>query len=349
MRRIRYIVFGVSFALISFLVLAEILIRVSGRFSTYSELNDGFFQSPYEEVSSSIFRHHPYTDSQYDKPEFSYSLQTNSFGLRNKETTSKTDSTQRILILGDSFVEGAGAPIDSTWPQLYEHLLNNRNGKNYEVISGGIGGSDPFYYAHLYHEVLLPLDSDIIMAMVNQSDFEDFIIRGGNERFQDETVIYRPPPIKIGFYKWSHLYRFYTHIIQKRDGYYTAPDERTGLLNEAKTEFGQLFNDLNEAVKNDGKELIVVVNPVPGDFLYNKIMGSRLYIHQMTELHQELLEKGITSYDLTACVYDQLGSDLTTTDLYWPIDMHYNSKGYQMMANCTNMLIELNAVNSDLD
>lgn len=69
--------------------------------------------------------------------------QFNSFGFRDTEHDyAKPQGVFRILGLGDSFTEGAGANFEETYLFRLESMLNNRQGKHpkIEIIKAGIGG-----------------------------------------------------------------------------------------------------------------------------------------------------------------------------------------------------------------
>jgi lysophospholipase L1-like esterase len=63
----------------------------------------------------------------------------NSRGLRDREIAyERTPGTLRILMLGDSFTEGWGVPVEQTWSKRIERLYAQR-GISAEVINAGVG------------------------------------------------------------------------------------------------------------------------------------------------------------------------------------------------------------------
>src|SRR5262249_41961642 len=68
-------------------------------------------------------------------------ITTDSLGLRDVErTAAKTPGVYRVLLLGDSFVEGAQVPFDSTLARQMERLLNAGGGRRVEVWNCGVAG-----------------------------------------------------------------------------------------------------------------------------------------------------------------------------------------------------------------
>ena len=65
----------------------------------------------------------------------------NSRGLRGPEYQfDKREETRRVLVLGDSFVEGYCVPFDATLAQVMQRELNDAAGTKVEIINGGTGG-----------------------------------------------------------------------------------------------------------------------------------------------------------------------------------------------------------------
>ena len=63
----------------------------------------------------------------------------NSRGLRDREIPyERTPGTLRILMLGDSFTEGWGVPVEETWSRRIERLYAQR-GMRAEAINAGVG------------------------------------------------------------------------------------------------------------------------------------------------------------------------------------------------------------------
>ena len=80
------------------------------------------------------------------------SVQTNSLGLRDTEIAAyPAPGTLRVLALGDSQTFGNGLDLSETWPKQLERMLRGlKNGQRWEVINGGIPGTDTWQ-----HEILL--------------------------------------------------------------------------------------------------------------------------------------------------------------------------------------------------
>jgi lysophospholipase L1-like esterase len=65
----------------------------------------------------------------------------NGLGLRGELPDKKK---KIILFLGDSFTEGAGAPVDSSVPELLRKYVVS-NDSTSDVLNAGIAGNDIFF------------------------------------------------------------------------------------------------------------------------------------------------------------------------------------------------------------
>jgi hypothetical protein len=125
-------------------ILAEITFRVKGDFATYSEKNGGSYQSGFESRSDSWFlTYEPNKEFENSQKEFTTHFIANNEGLNDKFIRPQKDKN-RIIIIGDSFTEGKGAPNDSSYPRILEHLLWANKDSNIQVVNAGIAGSDIF-------------------------------------------------------------------------------------------------------------------------------------------------------------------------------------------------------------
>lgn len=93
---------------------------------------------------------------------YSYTHHYDRNGFRNQEPLS---DKYKIVFLGDSFVEGEGAPDDSTLVALLN--LKSRD-KNINVYNAGISGTNPISAISLYKNILEPLqlgEKKVILAI----------------------------------------------------------------------------------------------------------------------------------------------------------------------------------------
>jgi lysophospholipase L1-like esterase len=88
----------------------------------------------------------------------------NNEGLRNREVGPKPPGAFRILVLGDSFTEGAGVEKEEAYPQVLEKILRRRIARAVEVVNTGVGGWDPFQYAQYFERHGLAFEPDLVLV-----------------------------------------------------------------------------------------------------------------------------------------------------------------------------------------
>ena len=81
-------------------------------------------------------------------------LETNNLGFHDRERQATNDN-YRILVLGDSFVEGKQVKTESLFTSRLEKKLT-RDGKGIEVINGGVPGTGTPYQYVLWKEFFQP-------------------------------------------------------------------------------------------------------------------------------------------------------------------------------------------------
>jgi len=108
--------------------------------------------------------------------EFKYAFKTNSMGLRYREIPlEKNNSEYRVLLLGDSFVEGAGVESAETFGAQLEKQLQSHNNANRQIqfINGGLSGRGPLEYWRLFINVGLKYNPDTVLIGLMGNDVEN--------------------------------------------------------------------------------------------------------------------------------------------------------------------------------
>lgn len=238
---------------------------------------------------------------------FNYKYVTNELGLRGKlPNKEKRKDEYRIIILGDSFVEGYGVPTDSTFPYLLEKKLKESN-SNISVINGGICGSNPLYEIELYKNKLESYKGNKVLMLVNKFDVDDinYVINQGKMPF-DEIV-----------YSTSRIARGIINILSSN-----------GNLNLKRTNknLGRLVRDLESfkfyLKKKDISFEIMYVPMI--DELRNKKEYSLLPIY--------LKNSSIDFIDLTLEMQKRgINSNEEIQKFYYLNEGHCNGRGYDIL------------------
>ena len=162
-------------------------------FWKYEKLVDHYWRIP-----SNIYHHDLLPNIDVVEP-WGFSLKkrliTNSLGFRDFENknVSKHSKKKRLLLIGDSAIEGAGYDYEYT----IGGLLQNNLKENYEVLNSAVGSYSPsIYYKKINHfinegyvfdKAIIFLDpSDIIDEMFIKYDDKNNIIVENNESTEDK-------------------------------------------------------------------------------------------------------------------------------------------------------------------
>jgi hypothetical protein len=128
------------------------------------------------------------------------SFRTNALGLKDREyPPAKPADVFRILILGDSFVEGFGLPVEDTMPKQLESELSRRRCRaRVEVVNGGVAGYSPILeYLFLKHAGLA-LAPDLVVLAFDMTDVHDDFIRSKVAAFAPDGLPGAVPPDRRG-------------------------------------------------------------------------------------------------------------------------------------------------------
>jgi lysophospholipase L1-like esterase len=143
-----FLMFTVSLVLV--LALGELLARVFVTLQTLPapppvSTIDPYGTNPY------IMRARPYIHfhipgSRYIQARSYYQIdyEINSMGFRGPEILPKSQGVKRLIVIGDSIVEGHGSSFNKTFSYL---LGENLQQARWEVVNLGVQGGSPLYYA----------------------------------------------------------------------------------------------------------------------------------------------------------------------------------------------------------
>jgi lysophospholipase L1-like esterase len=163
-----------------------------------------------------LFFHLPHTVYNQARSTYQVRYEINSLAFRGAEIPAKKKNIKRLLIIGDSIVEGHGNEFNQT----FSYLLNKKANKvNWEIINVGVQGASPIYYlANL--ERYLALEPDAILLMIYENDiFSDDRYRE-RQYFDlpimlDKNVLIHSNNSLNKILSWSKLYRFLRDSLQK--------------------------------------------------------------------------------------------------------------------------------------
>jgi lysophospholipase L1-like esterase len=188
---------------------AELVIRWDGRYKVYSERNGLPYVSLYQDESEPYRRRRANDSFTQVQLEFTHELVANSRGFRDVDWSREKPANElRVLVLGDSFIEGMGADIHNTMPAHLRDVLATRvPDRRVVVMNGGIAGSDPVHNLNALTRVFLDLKPDIVVQSINVSDIVDIAVRGGLDRYDRDGRRGGNAPAIEPLFRASHLVR----------------------------------------------------------------------------------------------------------------------------------------------
>lgn len=322
------------FSVLFFIFLLEAALRITGKWITASEKSTGrfFYEWGYE-----THRHYAYPPNDtfvMDIGEYSWEYHTNSLGYREREMDTAPPHAIRALVIGDSFAEGNGTSYDSSWARHLERRLQQKH-PDAEVYVCGISGFDPFYAYVALKERLLPYRPTHVLISVNDSDFDDYIIRGGFSRFKEgNRVQYKDPPWFLPVYRYSHIARMIAHTFCHYDYYLIQRVHTEKVRREAADSISACLQNIYQLCRENHIRFLAVIYPVPHKVCY------ATDDHILSDV--PALEKTTAAYP-ALFLYNDLSKNLKAGDCMsycWKTDSHFNNKGYALLAHLIDSAIQ---------
>jgi lysophospholipase L1-like esterase len=312
--------------------LAVVIFEISLRLfvpplKTYPEkIGSGYISMYKAQKNTWYFKHGKHYIQRREQPEFLYVHKANSLGIFAKEPKDINQKKYKILCLGDSFTEGVGAAQNESWPSVLQQKLDIAYPDSFEVINAGIGGSDVFYMWKLYEDILTIYNPDHIIMFIGNSDLSDILVRGGDERFQqDGTIKYRNAPWFEPFFASSYIVRFFILYVMKYDFSLLGQDDFYQLNQQSCSLIKLKLESIENSVKDKNIKFSPIIHPVPYEWERKKFN-----FQCFEDLMKSKKYNGLNLITTADSLNFETPSNFRP--YYWPIDGHYTAKGYELMA-----------------
>lgn len=314
------------------LCIAEILLRITGTGTTFTEKREGVFINPAARLQTTWYAvWPPHFHLQFNTSEFNYSRVTNAEGLSDTEwSIQKAPNEIRIMTLGDSYTEGEGCSYDSTYPKLLEGLLQKEfSGATIHVMNAGHCGSDPWFEYKKFTDRLLKYKPDIVLYTNGSNDLAfDHLYLGGMERFMPDSTIKNqlPNPSWLRCYQWSYVCRAVATAAGFDETLLSSKHRQNDLPKAVQDSrlVSRSFSSL--AVKNNFS-CLQIIRVDRGD-IYD---GYPFAIAQLTAGNDRL--PNYNDVNLLPYYIDSIHiSPKNMQQYYWPVNGHHTPKGYAIMA-----------------
>jgi len=191
---------AVSATLIALLA-GEVLIRLLGRAPGIKPIQLRSYDCIYKRSTNPILGFELKANCRSDNPDFIQTYErTNAHGQRDRERTiQKSAGVTRILLLGDSVVEGYGLKESDTLSYQLESLYTDGTT---EVLNFGVSAYCTRAEVELLEVKGLQFDPDVVVLLFVENDFDNF----NREAFPLGGTIDRPAIVNSMFRR-SHLFR----------------------------------------------------------------------------------------------------------------------------------------------
>lgn len=124
----------------------------------------------------------PSCDGVVQTNDYTIHFKTNSWGLRGEEfQKQKSKDVYRVLVLGDSYVEGWGVNEKEHFITIAEQLLEKK-GKKVEIINAGVASYSPVLELEFLRTKGVQLNPDLVIMMIDPNDMHDEYFYGGWDR-----------------------------------------------------------------------------------------------------------------------------------------------------------------------
>jgi len=332
-REIRYKILLGILSVYFVLVLSEFFLRVAGVNKAYVENRNGKYVSSYISHDNNVNRTYwPGTTTYLQSPEYRYSRHHNNLGFSDTDFFGKGD-TNEILVqtYGDSFTEGDGAPMDSSYPAVLRDLLKRDGQSQITVQNFGICGNDPGFYWKQFKDIGSKLHPDIVVITYDCGDLTtDFLTRGGLERFKNGYYKGFDGPWWEWLYGVSYVYRLFAvslFDVQHRT-FFLTEDQRTKRLKDLEPKWNQTFMAIAEIARKNNTKVLLVKKPEHREVDLNKYSYDYSFFEKMADTIS-----CFRRFDLLPYYRDSIHIDSSNSAKYWwPKDGHNQGAGYEVMA-----------------
>ncbi len=354
--RITLVVLGIGFSL----VVVEIVLRifpVPNRFTLQERL-----EQQWQADEKYLLRLKPNLDMQiYGHPEFSYTVRTNSDGLRDEPF----EGDFEIAAIGDSFTFGFGVEEDQSWPAQLQSMSGIR------VANLGWAGWNSRVYPQAIEEFAIPLNTHIWLWAFFLNDLpesagaDDFLSSGEpdylewiNKKGQGSADLSFPFNMRTTqlvaaiFNPELFLLPGSGSTIFEDDVFRMRVSSNSWDVSDPQSPLVQRGWDLTEIALQRGSELArehnatLMVIFIPSRehvyWPYIKTALPNFDIHQLDQVESRLSEicqdQNIAYLNLIPAFREMADSGEM---LYFPSDGHWNADGYRLAAEIVfNSLFE---------
>lgn len=300
-------------------------------------------------------RHRPSFRYTYTRVEFSNAIAWNAIGMRGPEIPERrTPHVPRLLVLGDSFIEGKQVADDAVLTAVMTEMSRERV-TPLEVINLGVSGVGTAREIHLWEKLGQSLQPDIVVLGFYPNDVRNNAERGEFALEEGRVVLRiepKSPRLLARVRAWlgarSHLFILIRSgqnaldewldpptAIESEDVFAREPDERVRRGWEMTR---ALLDDLAQKVRAAGARLVLVLIPTRfqvDDALWSAhaaALGIEPATCDLLIPNRVLAEWGEARGVRVVDLLEGFRARNTANSFYYAGDAHWNAAGHRLAA-----------------
>ena len=252
-----------------------------------------------------LHSHIPKSNYIQSRSNYAVKYKINSLGFRGDEIP-ELKNKLRIIIIGDSLIEGHGSEIENTIPFILNKEFSDTK---YEFINLGVQGASPIYYASNLDRYLQFNPDIILLALYNNDILEDRMKENNLEKLpflDNPNFFFYNKNLFFNLKIVNMLYVAFQKLNQNNESIYKITKENKKLLYKELEKYPEQF----ELLKNMQGRFI----PEIYHFLFSLSSKYLDYIHSETKKR-----------NIPIIIMNLSFLDLTTKDKNHP---HYNNQKF---------------------
>ena len=266
-------------------------------------------------------------------------MKTNNLGLRNDSAVvqRKELNTYRILITGDSHVDGVIYNHESVATHLQDKLNDQDTTRKFEVLNAGNGYFGPQNYQGVYQK-FIDFNPDLYIVIIyTGNDFIDAIrIEAENKRMK---VPERPDDYYEPLWAIDELYIGFTgQYMNQLKFFHTFPNYTDSALHIAR----RSLLEIKTMCLSNKTQFLTILLPSKIDTEYytdririDTVMQIMGFDDEIIQNNRQLVKDLTGILKTTQIQYLDLYSHFKSSkdELFWKTDYHVNAEGHKYMAN----------------
>jgi len=285
----------------------------------------------------------------------SFLMDINEKGMRDTRNYDYLKNKKRILILGDSFSFGNGVNLKESYPEK----LRENFGEEVEILNLGVPGfgiNNEYVY---YLEKGKKFNPDIILIQYHDNDWgthkinyennslkmsltkvdfsnsliadkNGFIISSQGETFTRSIHLIMLRNSRAYSFIYLKIRKSISNIVNRYWNRKGVPPFLENKNSESYQENLRGYYDILKNFKNLNENIVIFGGPAIDDQIYPETIRKEFNLDYLPERRQTKKSLKLISEELGIYFID---IDYNATDIFIPVDKHWNEKGNQLVAD----------------